>query len=407
MNSNIILERSVPVRCWHVVGKVAKTRERPELMPVLLRARETGGTDARDLAEHLLFEPRSRRAVGERLLHIAHAYGLVEKEEPEHGAWSIGGSGAPLSFRIPRIVPWEEPGASEEIRGEEERDGVFALTEAGETAIDTGEVLVPEHGAWSIWEGEDPLFPSRILRIASWEEPSAFDEVRSNEKENARRPVLLPDWLRDVAGTPIKPAAQGAAVRIDELERQAEAVDGELRLGWNVGDGRLQLTGSLEGKDVETELEAPPISPDQIWLDLLEEEALIERWDMDRQKLRVSFDETDETEREAMSRDLTFELPDVSGYGEFETLTVREVPITPAIEVDAQSWAKWRLCARIRDYATSERYAAWRAEAADPFDQYEVDLPTRTELLDEFLNQTVDRPEPRVWHLAAAEDWRL
>ena len=144
MNSNIILERSVTVRCWHVLGKVARARERPELMPVLLRARETGGTDARDLAEHLLFEPRSRRAVGERLLHIAHSYGLVKKKEPEQGASSIRASGVPLlSFSIPRIDPWKEPSPHEEIRGVEERDGVFALTEAGETAIVTGEVLVP------------------------------------------------------------------------------------------------------------------------------------------------------------------------------------------------------------------------------------------------------------------------
>ncbi len=408
MNSNIILERCVPVRCWHVLGKVAKARERPELMPVLLRARETGGTDACDLANHLLFEPRSRRVVGERLLHIAHAYRLVKKKEPEQGTSSHRASGVPLlSFSIPRTDSWKEPSPYEEIRPEEERDGVYALTEAGETAIDTGEVLVPEYGAWSIWESEDPLFPSRILRIASWEEPSAFDEVRGTEKESARRRVLLPDWLRDVAGTPIRPAGQGAAVRVYGLERQAEAVDGELRLSWNVGDGRLQLTGSPEGKDVETELEAPPISPDRIWSDLLTEKALMERWDMDRQNLRVSFDETDETEREAMSLDLTFESPDVSGYGRFETLTVREVPITPATEADAQLWAKWRLGARIRDYATSERYAAWRAEAADPFDQYEVELPTRTELLNEFWDRTNNRPEPRAWRLAAAEDWSL
>lgn len=411
MNSNIILERSVPVRCWHVVGKIAKTRERPELMPVLLRARETGGTDARDLAEYLFFEPRSRRVVGERLLHIALSYGLVKKEEPEHGALSIRGSEDPfpLSFHPLRIDPWKEPSPYEEIRGEEESDGVFALTEAGETVIDTGEVLAPEYGAWSIWESEDPLLPFRILRIDPWKgEPSAFDEVRGKEQESDRRPVPLPDWLRDVAGKPVKPAAQDATVvRIDELEEQAEVVDGSLCLRWNVGDGRLQLTGSLEGKREESELEAPPISPDQIWFDLLAEEALIERWDMDRQKLRVSFDETDETEREAMFRDLTFESPDVSGYGKFDSLTVPGISIMAESEADAQSWAEWRLQARIRDYATSERYATWRKEAADPFDQYEVRLPTRTELFEEFWNRTTNRPEPRAWRLAAAEDWNL
>ena len=365
MNSYIILERSVPVKCWRVIGQVAKAEKRPELIPVLLRARETGGTDARDLAGHLLFEPQSRRVVGERLLHIAHDYGLIETEGSNR---------------------------------------LFALTEAGETAIDTEEVLVPERGTWSIWTSDDPLLP-RILRIEPWKEPSARKEIF--DKVSARRQVPLPDWLRDVAGTPIKPAAQGTAVRIDELEGEAEAVDGRLRLRWNVGEGRLQLTGTLEGTKIETELEPPSISLNQIWRTLLKEEVLLDRWDVDREILHVTFDETNETERQAMSRDLEFDSPIIPGYWKFEPVTVREVPITPAIEADAQLWAKWRLRARIRDYATSERYATWRAEAAEPFDQYDVELPTRSELFDEFWNPTANRPEPEAWRLAAAEDWNL
>ena len=426
MNSYIILERSVPVRCWRVVGQVAKAEKRPELIPVLLRARETGGTDARDLAGHLLFEPQSRRVVGERLLHIAHGYGLIETEGsnrlfalteagetaidteellvPEHEAWNIRENDYPLRFFPLRVDPRKGTIAYEEINGAEERDGVFALTEAGETAIDTEEVLVPERGTWSIWTSDDPLLP-RILRIEPWKEPSARKEIF--DKVSARRQVALPDWLRDVAGTPIKPAAQGTAVRIDELEGQAAAVDGRLRLRWNVGEGRLQLTGTLEGKKVATELEPPSISLNQIWRTLLKEEVLLDRWDVDREILHVTFDETNETERQAMSRDLEFDSPIIPGYGEFETLTVRGVPITPVTESDAQSWANWRLQLRIRDYATSERYAAWRVEAAEPFDQYDVELPTRSELFDEFWNPTANRPEPEAWRLAAAEDWNL
>lgn len=372
MNRSIILERSVPVRCWRVVGQVAKAEKRTELIPVLLRVRETDGTDARDLAEHLLFESRSRRVVADRLLHIAHAYGLVEKEE---------------------------------------RDRVFTLTEAGERAIDTDEVFVPDLGAWTIWASEDPLLPSPILRVEAWNEPSAFDEIKGKKQESAkeRSHEDLPAWLRKVVKRPIKPAVGATAVCIDHLEDKAEAVEtnGTLRLSWNVSDGRLQLTGTLEEKKVATELETPSRSLDQIWHTLLEKEDIIEWWDMDSQQLRVTFDETDETEREAMSCDLWFESPKIPDYGKFESLDVREVPITPDTEADAQSWAKWRLRTRIQDYATSERYAAWCAEAADPFDQYEIELPTRTKLFDEVCNRTTNRPDPKFWHLVAAEDWRL
>lgn len=374
MNRSITLERSVIVRCWRVVGQVAKAEKRTELIPVLLRVRETGGTDARDLAEHLLFESRSRRVVAERLLNIAHAYGLVEKEE---------------------------------------RDRVFTLTEAGERAIDTDEVFVPDLGAWTIWASEDPLLPSPILRIEPWnDEPNAYSEIprKNRESTEERFPEDLPVWLQNVVSTtPITPAATSAAICVNHLEDKAEAVETNdtLRLSWNVGDGRLHLTGTLVGKKVATELEAPPLSLDQIWSTLLEEEALIEQLDKDRQKLCVDFDETDDTEREAMVCDLGFKSPKIPDCGEFEPVTVREVPITPATEADAQSWAKWRLRTRIQDYATSERYAAWRAEAADPFDQYVIELPTRTELLDEVCNRTTNRPDPEFWHLAAAKDWKL
>lgn len=372
MGRSIVLERSLEVRCWRVIGQIAKAEKRKELIPVLLRAREAGGTDARDLAEHLFCEPNSRLVVAERLLNIAEAYGLVTKEE---------------------------------------RDRVFTLTETGEKAIDTDEVFVPELGTWTICASEDPLLPSPILRVDPWNEPSAFDEIKGKKRERAkeRSPEDVPAWLREVVEKPITPAADAVAVCIDHLENKAEAVETNdtLSLSWNVGDGRLQLTGNLEGKKVSTELEVPARSSDQIWLTLLENEALLGLWDRNRHKLRVSFDETDETEREAMVRDLRFESPTVPDYGMFDPLTVTAVPITAKSPADAQSWAKWRLRARIRDYATSERYAAWCDEAASPFDRNELALPTRKKLAQESRNLTTSRPEPRIWHLNAAEDWGL
>lgn len=372
MNESIVLKRSVDVRGWRVIGQIARAEKRRELIPILLRVRETGGTDARDLAENLFFELRTRRVVAERLLNIAKAYGLVTKKE---------------------------------------RDRAFTLTEAGETAIDNDEVFVPELGAWTVWASEDPLLPSPILQVDAWNEPSAYEETRGNKRERTkeRSHEALPVWLRKVLEKPIKSAADAAEIRIDHLEDKAEAVETNdaLSLNWNVGDGRLQLTGTLEGKMAMNELEAPNVSLDKIWLNLLDDEVLSRWWDNDGRKLRVVFDETEETEREAMVRDLRFESPAVPDYGKFEPLTVRAVPITAKTKADAQSWAKWRLSARIRDYATSKRYAAWCEEAANPFDQYELALPTRKKLAKESWNLTTNRPEPRVWHLNAAEDWGL
>ena len=377
MSRRIILERPLNAGCWRTVGQVAKAGKRAELLPVLIRVQETGGTNAQDLAGHLFFESRSRRVVAERLLRIGAAYGLLDED-----------------------------------------NHAFTLTEAGKEAIDTGEVFVPEDGAWTIWASDDPALPSPVLRIEPWNESTAYDEIKGMQRENARkrRGETLPAWLRNIIGTPVIPAVGGvAAVRIDHLDDNAEAVDthGALRLRWNVGDGRLQLDGRLAGrqegktKQVETELEAPCVPPEEIWRTLLESEDLQEQWDEERQVLRVPFDETDHTEREAMSRDLKFESPYLPRYGTFDPLTVPGVGITAESEMDAQSWAKWRLRVRIRDYATSRRYTDWCAEAAAPFDRYKIELPARGHLAREFWEQVTDRPEPRAWYLVAAEDWSL
>ena len=76
---------------------------------------------------------------------------------------------------------------------------VFVPTEAGQQAIDTGEVFVPEDGAWTLWASDDPLLPSPVLRIEPWNEPSAYDEIAGDKRENARERqyVALPEWLRE------------------------------------------------------------------------------------------------------------------------------------------------------------------------------------------------------------------
>ncbi|MEO0603486.1 MAG: hypothetical protein AAF211_18755, partial [Myxococcota bacterium] len=145
MMHRIYLRRTVAVRCWRVVGRIAKTTKRAELRPVLLRAQEQGETDAGDIAGHLLFESRSRRVVAERLLRIAEVYGLLERN-----------------------------------------DRRYRLTDQGQEAIATAQVFVPEHGTWTVWASNDPLLATPILRVDPWSEPTAYDEVWGNERDKAR-----------------------------------------------------------------------------------------------------------------------------------------------------------------------------------------------------------------------------
>lgn len=371
MNGRMVLKRRIAIRGWRVVGLVAKADRRKELEPVLRRAREkheTGGTDAGDVAEHLLFEPRSRKVVAERLLHIGKEFGLLRENRKR-----------------------------------------YTLTEDGERAIATGKVFVPEHGTWTVWVSEDPLLPSPVLRIETWEDPDAISENRNRRVERSFEPV--PDILREVQETEIMPLASGdgAAVRIDDLEEQAEAVDSDefLTLTWNVQERRLRVQGELDAKKVDSELDASEDIPCDIWDDLLDGEGLLNHWDRQRDALRVSFGETTESERESMSRDLEFRTPSVSRFGEFEPLEVGGIAIAARSRDDAREWAAWRLSARIRDFATSVRYDEWGEEAAAPFAEHRPELPARAELAMSEWGSAAGRPAPRAWFLIAAEDWGL
>ena len=371
MNEDIVLTRPVDIRCWRVVGLVANAGKRRELEPILLRADEAGGTSAEDVAEHLLVERRSRKVVAERLLRIGTALKLLEK------------------------------------RG----DRRFVLSEDGRRALDSGQVLLPEQGAWTVWASRDPLLPVPVLRIERWDEQKSAVSESRRDREEERSFVSLLDWLGDVQGTEFAPPASsdGIAVRIDALEEKAEAVesDASLSLEWNVSKSRLRLRGQWDGDTVDSELEAPRVTSSEIWDVLLDGEGLMEHWDGEGRTLRVLFEDTTEGERESMSRELEFRKPRVSDYGEFDPLALSGTAITARSRGDARKWSNWRLNVRVRDFATAGRYAAWWKEAVSPFAEYGLELPSRAELAASEWESVVGRPSPRAWHLVAAEDWEL
>lgn len=134
MNRNIILTRQVEIQGWNVIGQIAKPQKRQELGPVLMRAQETNGTDARDIVENLLFGS-SRTVVARRLLQIGVSLGLLK-----------------------------------------EANNKFTLTDRGEKAIQTGEVFVPERGTWTLWISEDQLLPSPIVRVDDFKDEDAHAE---------------------------------------------------------------------------------------------------------------------------------------------------------------------------------------------------------------------------------------
>jgi hypothetical protein len=368
---NIVLQRRIAVRCWNVLGMVAKSSKRPELMPVLLRARERNQTSAEDVAEHLFFEQRSRRVVAERLLRIAASYGLLAQNE----RW-------------------------------------FMLTDAGVAALNSEQIFVPERGSWTIWASNDPLFDYPVLRVDPWNEPTALDDVQRgrNKDGDAREFVDVPRTLREAVGrVAAPPCGGGGLLRVDEVADKAEEVEpgDDLKVVWNVGERKMRLEGSLRGARLDTVLDAPGITREDVWQQLLEAEGLWSSWDRTRSALRVGFEETNDRERESLLRDLAITAPTLSDLGKFDALAIQDVPLHARTANDAGHWAAWRLQSRLRDYATRERFDAWTKEATEPFATYRISVPSRADLAKDAWARRGDRPSPIAWHLAAAEDWSL
>lgn len=366
----IRLQRSIKIDCWRVLGQISKSAKRKELMPILLRARERGVTDSKDIATHLLFEPRSRSVVAQRLLQIAKLYGLVE-----------------------------------------EKDCQYTLTESGHLAIAMDQVFVPENGTWTIWVSRDPLLASRILHVEPWTEPTAYDEVRGKARDSAQRRKFerVPQWIRDTVGVVSPSLTGGATLRIDSLEDKGEVVESEAKLAakWDVSESRLRVVGSMCDRSVDTVIDAPSVDTETVWMQLLQSEEIWPQWDSTALALRVAFEKTEPGERESLVRSITFSHPKITPLGEFDATTVVGVALQAQTQADANRWAEWRLSGRVRDYVTAERFREWTTEAAAPFSSFHLSTPTRKALADDVWQANTDRPTPKAWHLAAAEDWGL
>lgn len=366
----IRLTRQIPVECWRVIGQVAKAAKRNELLPVLLRARQRGQTDAGDVAEHLLFEPSSRRVIAQRLLQIAWRYGLLEQVDRQ-----------------------------------------YRLTESGGTALETKQIYIPEHGTWTVWASNDPLLGASILRVEPWRESSAFDEVWGEERDKApkRRFEKLPRWVRDAVGVITTPLVGGLPLRIDQLETEGEAAEAEttLRATWDVTGARLRIDGTLGGTPVNAVANAPEMAADAVWMKLMQAEGLWPQWDDSVAALRVGFDETIASERESLVRGVSLKRPDIVSLGIFDATTVEGIALRARSAQDATRWAEWRLRERVRYYATTEHFGKWTAEAVEPFAEFDPPVPTRQELAEGAWRDRTDRPTPSTWHLVAAEDWSL
>jgi hypothetical protein len=368
MMNDLILKRKITVNCWNIEAKIAKEKERNELMFILMYLRENPNSTAQDLSKESFFDTSSRVIVAERLLNIANLLGLVEKKASKG-------------------------------------KNTFSLADDGKKALETKKVFVPEEGAWTILASDDPLLPFPILSVDIFNEPRAINEVH---KPSEREFEKLPSWVTQTVGSTDYPCLGKQVMRFDDLKPKAEInSDEKLQIEWNTSKGTLRLKGNIAGKSIDRDIEAPSTNFENIWQELLEGEDWWEDWNEENQTLAIEFENTVEQERQSMLGDFIFEQPYLEKFGNFEKLAVNKISFTPLSSLDAQQWAEWRLENSFNDYVTKTNFVTWQELALEPFSEFKIDLPSRQILAQNTWQDSKLNPTTTSWHLIATEDWNI
>lgn len=381
----LTLSRKLDVLCFEVFAEVAKAEKRQEIQAVLLLAQENGGRITPELICTKLLGGRPP-VVGRTILQRCKLLHLVEGDDNE-------------SF----------------------------LTAEGRESASRGMVFVPEKGKYRLWVTDDPLFIPAALDLEPLkEQPLTRDNVYESERAHGRRGGGPPqpgvgqaqdmraqaERLKGQVFTPLKPDAQPYLLNFigpEWVYIESPEVARPSRITWTVRDsslGRVQVDGAFTSDT----LSPPSIPFDQIWLGLLGSNQ--KDWDTrdDGTYLRCSFEGDGLTDADKLSfqRTLVFDHPEIPELGRFDALEVESVPIAPRTENDAQEWGGWLLEKRVTTYQDNASFAALQREVHRAFPEFDVSLPSRSQLLRRLVKGLPPKAEgrypPSYWFLQAPQD---
>lgn len=389
MPLSIEMRRSILVRSLRFSGTVSMTEKREEIVAVLKAITELGGAvQPTDLVGYLI--PEGLEAAAERLLVIATVHGLVR-----HAG------------------------------------GRFELTEQGQKARDVEHVLVPRDGAWQVWLTSDPLIHFNLLHVEAVRPGEALSELREtggrrSPDASPLRTMPVPAILRalhSVEGRLL--AKEGRVVRVDDLGKEVaeESSDAQVDLLWTLRSddtSRLSVRGvvqvrrgdGVERLPIDADVPPPGVTFTDVFNQLLDNAEVTARWDPEAAVLRCPFDDQlTPAAIQSMHRTVTARKLDLSafGLGAFEKVAVPDVPITASDATGAGRWSARRLLMGIQDHQTTSRYEAVLTEAARPFAEFSVELPSRAALLQQMRSKLdLNAPRPEIyWRLQAPADWSL
>lgn len=290
------------------------------------------------------------------------------------------------------------------------------LTLIGDDVAHAQQVPVPEQGVYAFYLTEHPLLGKRILSV---ERQSSTRDIRF---EDIRPLPLVPDAgviFRSVldASRFVLRGFPGSTARGAAPEGIVSSTQTQCRLRWTLDfeastpekQSYWVLEGKLESGAAASSIEhSPEVAP----LDLRRLAnawgegplAVYGRWDEAQQRLQVALEGLTEQEQEQFRKSYTLPRVGVFNKGQYEQVSLEDVPIAPLSTAESDRWARKRLVRALARHKGFLSRAALRTlflslTEDTPLESSNPTLPGHDALL-----ESLKRVPETFWKLAAPVD---
>jgi hypothetical protein len=358
---DIILRRNVKTKSFRLLMDIRKSGKREDIVAILMLAAENNEqVSPEDICTHLI--ANRPITVGERIIQRCVELGVLEKHEATTQSSEV----------------------------------VATLTDEGRRAVEKKRVFLPERGLYQIVYSDDTLLPSPLLDCTP-------DDKKSDKDEDMEEidPLIKNSLENRYFKTLGKERSEVFIERIEQYGRQVN-IKNDVSLTYSLLENRnviLRLSG-----DFETKLEPPKYSQTEIWNMIVESMDIGGDWDMKSQCLRRGFKELKQKDIVNFTTNLRTTSLYIEEMGEFKDVEVKNVPIIPRTQADAQKWAIWLLKNEINGYTKNDEYEDIVQRIQDKFPAYSIELPSQVELARIIREEAGEKLPSAYWYLKAPID---
>ena len=317
----IEMSRKIRIKVYEVVGTFAFPEDRTEVLSLLQMADDYKGLTGDKVVERkrgLL--PGRPKIMGTRLLNMAADLDLLERTNNRS----------------------------------------FILTDFGRETLENETIFIPEESSWKIWVTEDPIFPSNVLHVERHKE--RFEPKGSRAGVNQ-----MPDFITDIEETSIELLrthhTDSAEVRIKEIKPNGRlsnsSADLNLIIIADYGQDTIArvkgILGTGKGKQIDRIVDFEGPEHLELFTRLVNQSEFGPDWNENEGILNVVFAETTTVERRQHLKTIRIDTPNLEDLGEFNSVELKAVPLTPKTGDDAREWAKWDFWSDFSEQPWSDR----------------------------------------------------